>query len=267
MSTKFYDNIDIIIIETIVGAAATGVYGIGFRFSLVLKIFAGAVSKTSGIELSRHSAAGDRERVREILTDATVFATVLSIPAFVGMLIIGDRLIETIYTDSFSDAAAIAILAVGIQIPDGFRSVFSSVLQGLDRPDITYRSGLIVILSNISLNLLLVPTMGPLGAIIASLVSVTASMAYIFIKLFALLNIPISYFPYKPVLHEVFAAVMMGVILIVIDKFINLNVVPSLIILISTGAVTYFIILFIISAPVRGRLLGIIKDISPSIIN
>lgn len=258
---RFYDNIDIIVITTFLGSAATGVYGIGFRFSLLLVIVSGAIGNSSLPEISYHSAEGNTDRVNVILTDAMVFATVLTIPATVGMFLIAEPVIATIYTSQFRDAALIATVAVGIQIPDGLRSVLTTAVNAVDRPEFAFRSGIILIIVNGVLDLILVPTIGIVGAVIASLFGVTLATLYLGYQLFKQPEIPLSVLPFRPVLCEVIAACLMGGVVWGLDRYLSLPQIALLIVLIFAGIVTYFVVLVTISSGVRNRLTGIANDL------
>jgi O-antigen/teichoic acid export membrane protein len=260
-ATKFYDNIDIIVITTFIGSSATGVYGIGFRFSLMLSIVYGAVTTSSVPEISLHSSNDNMARVETILTDATIFATLLAIPATVGMFVIAEPLIVTVYTPEFRDAATIATIAIGIQIPDGLRNVFSSTMNAVDRPDITFRAGIILIVVNGILDLLLVPTIGIVGAVIASLIGICLAALYLGYHLFGVLELSFTVLPVRAVLAETGAALLMGVVVWRLKETISMPVIQLLILLILIGTVTYFIILLTISSGIRSRIFGIVSDI------
>lgn len=258
-STKFYDNVDILVITAFLGSAATGIYGIGFRFSLILNVISGAITTSSLPEISFHSAEGNIERVKEILTDAIIFATLLTVPATVGMLIIAEPLIVTVYTGKFRDAAIIATIAIAIQIPDGIRSVFSSTMDAVDRPDVTFRSGVIIMVTNGILDMVLVPTVGIIGAVIASFAGVSLATIYLGYHLFQELDLSLLAFPIRPVFAEVVAALTMGIVVWRLKVFLALPTVWLLVILILVGVGVYFITLLTISPGVRNRLKGIVE--------
>jgi O-antigen/teichoic acid export membrane protein len=263
LTTKFYNNVDIIIITTFLGASATGIYGIGFRFSLLLTIFTGAVSRSSLPEISRHATAGDTERVEEILADAFIYATLFAVPAFAGMLVIAKPLIVTFYTGEFAGAATVALVAVAIQIPDGLRSVFSSTLNAVDRPDVPMRGGIILITANLLLDLALVPTIGVLGAVVASFIGITLSTVYLGWQLLTELNLTIGVLPFQPLLQEAVAAAVMAGIVFLARQKLSMGVIPKLLVLITVGVLVYFGVVLLISPSIRRRLSGIADDVVP----
>lgn len=261
-STKFYDNVDILVITAFLGSSATGVYGIGFRFSLLLSIFSGAITTSSLPEVSYHASEDNTDRVEEILTDAVMFSTLLAIPATIGMFVIAEPLIVTAFTPAFRDAALIATIAVGIQVPDALKSVFTSAMNAVDRPDVTFRSGVLLMIINGFLDLLLVPTIGIKGAVIASLLGVTVAAIYLGYHLLKELDLTLSDFPIYPVLAEIVAAAVMGSVVWWLRETLALPRIHLLAILISVGVGVYFAVLLTISRGVRERITGIVMDIA-----
>jgi O-antigen/teichoic acid export membrane protein len=227
---------------------------------LILEIFSGAVSTSSLPEISYHHSQENFDRVEEILTDAIIFSSILVIPAFVGMLVIAEPLIVTFYTGAFSGAAIIATIAVAIQIPASFKSIFSTALNAVDRPDLTFKSGMVLIGVNVVLDLVLVPTIGVVGAVIASLTAFILETLYLFTKLLQELDVDKSIFPFRPVLSEVFSAIVMGAIISITKEQLNLSVIPLLIVLVCLGVVIYFATLLLISSAIRDRVTGIAHE-------
>jgi O-antigen/teichoic acid export membrane protein len=264
---RLYDNIDIIVIQTLLGSAATGVYSVAFRFTLALSLFSGSISQASLPEVSKHATAGNTDRVEEIFTDAVVFSTVLAVPAVVGMALLAEPILVTLFGGQFFDAeyapvgAAVAIIAVAIQIPDGLRSVFSSVVNGLDRPDITLRADLALIVVNAALDLALVPTVGIEGAAIASLVGITISAAYMGYRLFDLLGLPATVFPVWPLAAEVAAALFMGGCIYLLRDVLRLPQLLEIAVLVPAGVVTYGVAVMLVSRAIRERVWGILDDV------
>lgn len=267
---RLYDNVDIIVIQTVLGSAATGVYSIAFRFTLVLSLFSGAISMASVPEVSRHATEGNTDRVEEILTDGVIFSTVIAIPAAVGMALLGRPILVTLFSGEFfnqeyaATGAAVATIAVAIQIPDGLRSVFSSVANGVDRPDITLRADLALVLVNVVLDLVLVPTVGIEGAALASFVGISVSAAYMGMRLFDLLGLPGSVFPVKPLVMETAAALLMGGVVFWLHGALRLPQLLEIPILVPAGALSYGVIVVLISRQIRERARGIVADLLPN---
>jgi O-antigen/teichoic acid export membrane protein len=260
---KFYDNIDIIIITYFLGKSATGVYGIGFRFSLILTVFYSAINQISNPEISKQETKGNNERIKELLSDTIILGLLFGIPAFTGFVVLARPVMITFYTEEFAGATLVAVGAVATRIPEGLRSSIGSVLAGIDRPDIGFRGGMILIATNIILDVLLIPTIGVIGAVIASFVGMTFQLMYMTTRLVQILELDITDFPFKEVSRELIAAVLMSIVVYGAQTTVQVSSVVVLLGLIVLGISTYFIIILLVAPGIRTRLLAISNDIIP----
>ncbi|MFB6177275.1 MAG: oligosaccharide flippase family protein, partial [Halobaculum sp.] len=277
---RFYDNIDIIVIAYFLGQGSAGDYTVPFRLGLALAVFSGSISNATFPEISRHAAEEQYERIERITTDGIVFSTLLAIPATVGLAVLARPIIVTLFTEEFAQGAFVAVLAVAIQIPDGLRSVFTSGIDGMDRPDLTLKADGIIVGVNLVLDLLLVPTVGIVGAAAASLAAISCASLYLGYTLFSEFELPARSFPIRPLAAEVVAALAMGGVVYWLRGVIDLGAVVRLLsvlpvasgtidsllrlaVLISVGVVVYFAVLLTISGSVRRRVVGIAGDVLP----
>mgnify|MGYP000050096229 CR=1 FL=1 len=260
---KFYDNIDIIIITILLGTSSTGVYGIGFRFSLLVMVIYSAITRSVAPEISRLDMEGNNERIRELLNDSIVLGLFFGIPALAGFGVLAQPIIVTFYTEEFASAAVIAFGAVATRIPEGLRSTASAVLSGMDRPDITFRGGAILMITNLVLDLILVPTIGIKGAVVASFAGMSLQLLYLTYYLFSILDLSYVDLPGREVLAEVLAAlVMAGVVYAVRARLPGMSA-ALLVGLVLLGVITYFTVIIGISGGVRRRVFGIARTVIP----
>lgn len=258
---KFYDNVDIIVITILLGEAATGVYGIGFRFSLLLTVFYTAINQAINPEISKHEVEGDLERVKEVFSDAIVLGLLFGLPAFAGFVVLARPIIVTFYTAEFASATLVAIVAVATRVPEGLRSSFGSVLSGLDRPDIGLYGGIILMSTNLILDLILVPTIGIIGAVVASFVGMVLQLSYMGYHLIDILELSSGDFPIYDVLLEAIAAVVMATTVHYAQLILEPDSFISVITLVTLGVGVYFSTILTVAPDIRSRLLGIFEDI------
>lgn len=263
VATKFYDNVDILAIRYFLDERAVGVYGIGFRFALPVQIASGAISDAMLPEVSKEVAGGNEERVTELISDALVYATIIALPATVGGAILARPLVVTAFTGAFVDSALIAVVGIAIQIPAGFRSVFTSALNAADRPDVPARAGFILIVVNLVLDLLLIPVVGAFGAILASFVAISLVTIYLGYHVFSIFELTLPDLPLREFGAEVAASLLMGGVVYGLREGLGLPNIPLLAVAIPTGAIVYFSTLVGVSGGIRRRLLGIASDVLP----
>lgn len=260
---KFYDNVDIIIITMLLGKASTGVYGIGFRFSLLLTVFYSAINRTSAPEISKHDSRDNVERIKEILSDAIVLWLLIGLPAFIGFTVLARPIIVTFYTGEFAAATVVAIWAVATRIPEGLRSSFGAILSGIDRPDIGFRGGVILMVTNFGLDLVLVPTVGVIGAVIASFIGMIFQLSYMCFHLINILDLQRQDFPFTDVAFEIGAALLMGGAVYFARAIISPSTYLEVFALVSFGFLIYFGVVLLIASRIRSRIFAIAGDVSP----
>jgi O-antigen/teichoic acid export membrane protein len=261
---KFYDNIDIIVITAVLGKSATGVYGIGFRFSMILTVVYSAINQASNPEISKHDAQGNQGRIKEVLSDALVLGLLIGLPAFVGFVVLARPIIVTFYTEEFAAATTVAIIAVATRIPEGLRSSFGSVLAGMDRPDVPFRGGVILIVTNIVLDILLVPTIGVIGAIVASFVGMSLQCLYMGYHLSDILDLSVSDLPLGDVSREVLAAVLMAGVVYAARSFVDPYSFVTILALVGLGVGVYSVTVLLVAPAIRNRVVAILGDVVPS---
>lgn len=261
---KFYDNIDIIVITVLIGKAATGVYGIGFRFSLIIVVFYSAINRVSFPEISQHSSAGNVARVKEVLSDSLVLGLLIGLPALAGFVVMARPIIVTFYTGTFAAATGVAIGAVATRVPEGLRSSFDTVLNSIDRPDIAFRGGLILLIANLVLDLVLVPTIGIVGAVVASFIGITLQFLYLFRHVVTILDLSAGDFPLKDIGIETLAAAVMAGAVYWLREVVGPSTAVEVFGLVGVGVMVYFGIVLTIGHGIRIRIVAILQDMVPS---
>jgi O-antigen/teichoic acid export membrane protein len=264
-TSKFYDNIDTLVIFFFLGNAAVGNYNVAFRFSLIMSVFIGAIGTASRPEISIRAERGEYDQIRRMVGDGIIFSMLFAIPATVGMVLLSEQIIVTFYTGEFRAAALTAILAIAVKIPDSFRHVFTSTLWGLDRPDYALRSGVVLIVTNLLLDLALVPVFGIEGAAVASLIGISFAAAYSMWKAVVAIEFTRREFPTRELSELTIAAGSMGVIVWTGRQTVEWPAIIELTGLIALGVISYFLIVLVISRGVRKRTEGILSDITPDI--
>lgn len=262
---KVYMNVDTFVIAGLMSSQAVSLYNVPFRLTLALSTFAVSISSVVLPEISERDAKEDPDRVREVLKDAIIFSTILAIPALVGVGVLAKPLIVTLFTGEFAAGATVAIVAMAIQIPESLRSVFSSVILGIDKPAVSLRSSVLLVSVNIILDIVLVLAIGIEGAAVATLIAVSTATAYLAWNLLGALDLGVSFLPVKPLAAQVVAAGVMGSIVALLKAYTPLATTQKLAFLIGTGVVVYWAILLAISPRTRRRTRGIVLDVLPMV--
>ncbi|MFB6218761.1 MAG: oligosaccharide flippase family protein, partial [Halobacteriaceae archaeon] len=258
---RFYDNVDILVIGAFLSSSAVGIYTLPYRFSFVITIFSRAITSVLLPSVSQLASEEQYERVSQVASDGIIYSTMLAIPATVGMVLLSRQIIVTLFTPAFAEGASVAVLLVALQIPNGLREVFQTVLGGLDRPEFGMRAGVILITANGILDLVLVPNIGIIGAAIGSFVGVTLATVYLGYQIRTVPELSDDIFPFRQISEEVVAAAVMGVIVLWMWNTVGMPQLQRLIVVVSAAIVSYSSVLVGISPGIRNRIRGILRDV------
>ncbi len=254
MRKKTFSDMDILVLGLFVPSGLTGIYAVAYTLSKFLDIFGIAIQGTLFPELSKRSAANDNDMIRTLTNDAISYAGLFLIPGIVGGAILGDRLMR-IYGDGFEiGAQVLPILLVGILIYS-YNKQFLNTLNGIDRPDLAFRANVVFITSNLVLNIILVYTIGWVGAAIATATS--AGIGLVFGFYYTRRHVEFA-IPVGEITRQWSAALVMGLIVYAARSFgeANWNWITDyntafVVGLVGLGAMAYFMVLFGISTEFR----------------
>ena len=254
MRKKTFSDMDILVLGLFVPSGLTGIYAIAYALSEFLDIFGNAIRNTLFPELSKRASTDDDDMVRTLTNDALSYAGLFLIPGIIGGTILGDRLMR-VYGDGFGvGAQVLPILLVGI-LAYSYTKQLLNTLNGIDRPDLAFRANAVFIISNLLLNLVLVYSIGWVGAAIATATS--AGIGLVFGFYYTRQHVPFT-IPVGEIARQWTAALAMGVIVYLARRFgeaswawiADYNSV-FVVGLVGLGAAVYFAILLGISTKFR----------------
>lgn len=171
LGTAVLTYIDAVMLQAISGNGAAAQYGAAYRLSLAVRLAPQIYSDSLSQPVAR-LARTDRAQLADLFNRAASQLFMLAVPIALGGLLLAEPLMTTIFGDRYAEAApvvALLLLTLLVQFPR--QAVIQSALAlGLERRvALAYLATIVV---NVSVNALLIPTYGPLGAAIAMVVSV-----------------------------------------------------------------------------------------------
>lgn len=157
---------------------------------LPLGIVGIAVATTLLPLLSRHIEAGDEAKVRHYNSRAIEFCFLLGLPATIGLILVGQPIIETLFQygafkheDTVATAEALRAYALGIPAFLLIK-VFSSGFFARKDTSTPVKAGLMSLLTNVVCAVLLLETLQHVGIALAHSIAVTmnASVLYLILR-------------------------------------------------------------------------------------
>ncbi|MFC3956977.1 oligosaccharide flippase family protein [Halovivax cerinus] len=257
MKSQAFTWMDIAIMGVFVSNSVIGIYNVSWTLAMTFVLLANSIQKNLFPEVSSLIISDETDRVRELLSESMLYAGLLPIPGIVGALLLGDSVL-TIYGPKFTEGQFILVLLVIVALLRAYDGQVHAVIDGFDRPDLTFRINIIFLITNIVLNVILIPTYGSLGAAMATVLSTCLSVLVSWQMASSLVS---SSFPIYGVAKQITAAIIMGAVVILFEViFPSTNVINTLL-LIGLGALVYFSILFILLDEIRSKTLEIATNI------
>ena len=252
LKSRAFNDVDIVILGAMVPSTLVGVYSITWSLSKFLDLFGGAISQTVFPEISNITAKSSKEAATNIIEDTVAYAGLITIPGFIGGVLLSDRLLR-IYGSEFLQGTEVLWLLLLSILVYGYLKQILNTLNAINRPELAFRVNFVFVLTNVLLNFILIWQIGWVGAAIASVVSASIGLGLSYVLLQRTVSIEL---PLGEISRQVTAAIAMGGVVWALQgvlettRMIQHNFVIILL-LVVIGAGFYTILLLMISARFR----------------
>lgn len=239
---------DTLVLGFFVAPEIVGAYELAWQLSAAFFLVASAISSTLFANVDRILDEQGRAAVRTTLEESLVYAGIAAIPGVFGAFVIGASLLSAVST-AYVVAAPALVLLVAARLAHCYGVVFEKVSSALDRPDLVFRADTAFVAINLVGNVLLVATVGWLGAAIATAAAMTVRTLLSYGYLRTLLRFSI---PWREVTAESVGAFAMGVVLLVATGGHHLTPAGTAAAIVGGGAV-YVLLVLAVAGRIRGR--------------
>ena len=252
MRSKSFNNVDVIVLTAMVNPALVGIYSVAWGIANLLNTFGAAIRRTVFPEISKANEEADELFISHVTNDAITYSGLIAIPGLFGGILVGERLL-TLYGDEFREGALVlALLILTVLIYEYYKQMVN-VLNAVDRPDIAFRVNAVFVGGNAILNVVFIYIIGWVGAAVATVTAATIGLLLAYNAVTELIPLQI---PFGELGRQTSAAVTMSGAVIGLEHLLtNVATVTHnlfiLLVLVSTGAIVYFITLFGLSKQFR----------------
>lgn len=254
VSSWVVDSSDKYVIGIIAGSVAVGCYSPGYALGSILLMFLSPFAVLLPAVLPEHYEKGEMDQVDTYLGYSMKYYLLLTVPAAVGMSVLSKPLLYIITTPEIALGGYMVTPFVCLgAIFMGMYGITNNILILEKNTMILGKLWIVVAISNIVLNLLLVPYLNILGAAIATLICYILAFAVTAIASKKTMRLP---FNIKELLKIVIAASIMGIAVYIMHPIGIINVLISIV----AGVIIYFAIIFILKA-VTMKEIAIFKDL------
>ncbi|WP_295615880.1 flippase [uncultured Methanobrevibacter sp.] len=240
VSSWVVDSSDKYVIGILIGSVAVGCYSPGYALGSILLMFLSPFAVLLPAILPEHYEKGNIEEVNKYLNYSMKYYLLLTVPAGVGMSVLSKPLLYIITTPEIALGGYLVTPFVCLgAIFMGMYGITNNILILEKNTMILGKLWIIVAISNIVLNLILVPHLNIIGAAIATLLCYILAFSVTAIASRKTMKLP---FNGKEILKIAIASAIMGIVVYMMHPNGIINVLIS----IAVGVIVYFAIIFIL---------------------
>lgn len=253
---KAYDQFDVLLLGALLTTGAVGDYEVAFKLTVPATFLASVVGSGLTPKVSNRHSKG--QEVAHDVTNAVSYASILSVPLFFGALAIPKALVVTVYGSEYTEAAAFLVGLAFYQFVYTQTQMYQHTLSGLDLPDVRMRVNVLTLAFNLVSGVALLTYVGAIGVVIATVLAECVRYLTSMIAVTRRID-DFNVLP-RTVFEQMFAGGVMFVVVEAAQRAVRVTSWLDLGSLIGVGAVTYGIILLVISPSLRFTLSSVYRD-------
>lgn len=251
-----YDRFDIILLGYLLAPAAAGHYEVALKLTVPATFVTMAASSGLMARVSHQHSKG--EELGTDISNTLSFTSIIAIPMFFGAVAMPEQLVVTLFGPDYAAAATLLIGLALYQIAKTQAGVLTSVIYGIDRPDINTRISAVTLGINVVLGVALTLTYGAIGVVIATAIAETLRYVCSAVVIKRRLS---SVVLFPRTLAEQFAAgVVMFAVIVPVERAVAVDQWYHLLAIIALGAAVYSVTLAVISRKLRVTIKGVVRS-------
>lgn len=247
-----YAWIDTLILGAFVATSTVGIYEVVWRVTGLFVMLPYALGSVLFPKVSEYSTSDRLQDAEALVKTAMEYAAALVIPGIVGAFLLGNEILALYGEDVIAaDYAPILLMVLLIaRIAESYEIILLRALGALNFPDRTFRANALFLVLNIILNVVLIYVFGPVGAAVATALSMMASAV---LSWWFLPN-DFQILPSPRILGGQFgSALLMGIILTISLDFYPPESLSITLLYVTSGGLLYTIGLYLLIPEVRSH--------------
>jgi O-antigen/teichoic acid export membrane protein len=235
-----YSYADRIIIGYYLGNADIGIYQVTVQLAALSSFATVALRSTLWPKVSYWGKNNQKKLIEKSLSKAINYSMILAIPAMVGGVFVGDRLLLLVYGEDFSAGYLALTLILIAQIVNVFQYLFTMYLGALDYQKHSFKATSIGAIGNIILNFALIPIIGISGAALATLITLTLNAFLANKYLSSIINVQVDH---SSLINITVSSCIMGLFVAGYRFIVTMPNTTMTLIPIFLGGIIYFILI------------------------
>lgn len=184
---------DIVMIGYFLLSKDVGYYSIAISLSGLLLVFAQSIQNVTFPAISEYWAQNNHQALNILINKSIKSSACITLPLGLGVGFFATEIIRRIFGAEFTSAVSpLYILLIARVIRGGFLVPVSGALSAIGRPGLNLMIDTIAMVTNISLNILLIPHFGIIGAALATTISLLIWSSIFVLSVVKLLHIKID---------------------------------------------------------------------------
>lgn len=193
-------NTDSVMIGRFLDVAQVGLYSAGQRVIMLLFSIPVIVATAFFPSFSKLAIDPDRNKLKTTLEKSIGLMGLLAIPLTVGGVLLGRAIVNTLFGGEY-DGAVLAFQVMCLTlIPVFFATILNNAVFAIDKEEVLLPYIGIGVIGNFLFNLLLIPIAGIAGAATSTVITQTASAAYLYAKAKKYTRMAIARYLVKPLI-------------------------------------------------------------------
>jgi len=255
-----YQWMDVAILRLFVPVSLIGAYEVAWRVASVAMMLTEAIRTALFPKVSQWHERQEFEAIESAFEEWLQIPLYLTIPALAGGIVLGKTVLGTLFGADVIVAYPVLVIFMVEKIFRSVQLVLGPSLFAMDKPNLGYRGSIAAIVTNLALNVALVPTFGIIGAAVATTVSAgtAAIIAINYVTRFVEITVP-----WRRIAWCVGSATVMAAVVATLRPAIPAGV-PRVAVGVSAGVAVYLTLLLAHDG-IRLEMRGAIEDISGSL--
>ena len=168
---------DILLIDLFLGHATQGLYKSAYQLVAYLALGASTVTIMMYPSLAAAQAVGDERALRATFSRAWFYSLGVALPGVVILAAAPDLVVRVLLGEAFAPAAWMLRALALLFVPAIALLPFEQFFPAIGRPGTGLVLAIVQVVTNVSLNLALIPPFGVMGAIVATAATFTIGLA------------------------------------------------------------------------------------------
>ena len=249
-------RMDTLLLGWLATASIAGKYQVGLQITMPA-VFVSSVIGTGLMGRVSNLESRD-EDWSEDLWNSLTYGPILAVPIFFGSLVLGEELAVTVFSGQYSGAGIFVVGLALYRLLKTQHRPFGTIINGLDRPDLSFRISLISFALNVALGVGLWFVLDALGIILATVL--TGFVTYALTIYYVRDLIDLDFLVTRPLLKQYATGALMAVVVFALKRTLGIPAWYYVIAYLGLGAIIYGTVLTLWSPHLRSTARGIWKD-------